>query len=88
MSAIFQIKPISLHEGFRLSCDGLPAKVTQHRRLVEAIVRAVQLGRDHTGEIQIFDCEGHMAEILPLTAEEQTEFDFGGGNAPALARCA
>lgn len=66
MSFIFQIRPVSLEKGFDLSCEGLLRDEVREPRLVDAIVHAVRLGRELDGEIQIFDVEGHVAEVLPL----------------------
>src|SRR5687767_9656759 len=66
MSFIFRIQPISLEKGFTLSCDGVLRDDLRHRRLIDAVVQAVQLGRHLDGEIRIFDAEGRVADILPL----------------------
>jgi hypothetical protein len=66
MSFIFQIRPVSLEKGFDLSCEGLLRDEVREPRLIDAIVHAVRLGRELDGEIQIFDVEGHVAEVLPL----------------------
>jgi hypothetical protein len=62
----FQIRPVSIDQGFELSCEGLIEASVPHRRLIDAIVQAVQMGRDFTGSIHIFDGEGKVAEVLPL----------------------
>ena len=66
MSFIFQIRPVSLEKGFDLSCEGLLRDEVREPRLIDAIVHAVRLARELDGEIQIFDVEGHVAEVLPL----------------------
>ncbi len=66
MSFIFQIRPVSLEKGFDLSCEGLLKEDVREPRLIDAVVHAVQLGRELDGEIQIFDVEGCVAEVLPL----------------------
>jgi hypothetical protein len=62
----FQIRPVSVERGFVLSCEDVIETGIPHRRLIDAIVRAVQLGRDYTGQIQILDSEGKIADVLPL----------------------
>lgn len=66
MSFIFQIRPVSVEKGFDLSCEGLLKDELRESRLIDAIVHAGRLGRELDGEIQIFDVEGHVAEVLPL----------------------
>lgn len=65
MSSTFDIRPLGLENGFSIASAHLdhPAR---RRRLIDAIVYAVQLGRDLDGEIRIFDTSGKLAEILPL----------------------
>jgi hypothetical protein len=66
MPFAFQIRPISIEQGFYLSCEGIMRDQVRHPRLIDAIVHAAQLGRDLDGEIQIFDAQGFLAESLPL----------------------
>jgi hypothetical protein len=66
MPLVFQIRPVSMKEGFALSCDGQPCGAARHLRLIDAIVEAVQLGRDADGEIHIVDTTGRIIEVLPL----------------------
>jgi len=66
MPFTFEIRPISLEEGFHLRCEGVLGQDTRHSRLIDAIVQAAQLGRDLDGEIRIYDSLGLIAEVLPL----------------------
>ena len=70
----FQIKPVGrVEQGFALSCAGIFPSYVHHDRLIQAVIHAVQLGRQRPGEIQVFDCEGHLAEVLPLGADPFAE---------------
>jgi hypothetical protein len=62
----FKIRPGSVEPGFVLSCEDVIETGIPHRRLIDAIVQAVQLSRDCTGNIQILDREGKIADVLPL----------------------
>jgi hypothetical protein len=66
MPFVFQIRPVTPDEGFDLSCQGIFASEVRHRRLIDAVVQAAQLGRDLNGEIHIYDCDGRVTEVLPL----------------------
>lgn len=68
MPFTFQIRPFSIEEGFSLSCEGILAEPLHQRKLINAIIEAVVIGRDLPGEIQIFDCSGTVVETLPLPA--------------------
>jgi hypothetical protein len=68
MSFLFQIRPISPEAGFDLLCEGVLSSGVRHSRLIDAVVHAVQLGREADGEIEIFDARGRVAEVLPLPA--------------------
>lgn len=63
---VFQIRSISLSEGFEVNCDGVLDHPLRIRRLFEALAAAVHLGRDLAGEIRIFDVAGDVIEVLPL----------------------
>jgi hypothetical protein len=69
MPFVFQIRPLTLEEGFDLSCEGVLKESSRHGRLIEAVVRAVQLSHNLRAEIQIFDCDGRIAEVIPLPAD-------------------
>jgi len=59
----------SLSRGHQRSPGGGVLEEDARRlRLIDAIVHAVQLGRDLEGEIHIFDVSGRIAEVLPLPA--------------------
>lgn len=66
MPFVFQIRPVAPDEGFDLSCQGVFASDVRHPRLIDAIVQAAQIGRDLSGEIHIYDCDGRVTEVLPL----------------------
>ena len=70
---IFQIRSLSLSEGFEVICDGILERPLRIGRLFSAVAVAAQLGRDSGGEIQIFDVGGDVVEVLPLpnVAHEQ-----------------
>jgi hypothetical protein len=74
MSFNFQIRPIgSAEQGFQLSCEGVFPDEVHHDRLIEAVIHAVQVGSRLPGEIQVFDCEGQVAEVLPLCFQNSVE---------------
>ena len=67
MSFNFQIRPVgTVEQGFELSCEGIFPENIHHSRLIEAVIHAAQVGSHLPGEIQVFDCEGQLAEVLPL----------------------
>ncbi|MGB8170575.1 MAG: hypothetical protein WCF18_23935 [Chthoniobacteraceae bacterium] len=63
---VFQIRPLSLEEGFELVSDRMLRDPLRRERLYEAVVAAVSLGLGLDAEIQIFDTAGSIAEVLPL----------------------
>ena len=63
---IFQIRSLSLSEGFEVICDGILERPLRIGRLFAAVAVAAQLGRDSGGEIRIFDVGGDVVEVLPL----------------------
>lgn len=63
---VFQIRPISLEEGFELVSNGMLGDPLRRDRLYEAVVAAVTLGLGLDAEIQILDTAGTVAEVLPL----------------------
>lgn len=74
MSFHFQIRPVGSEEqGFQLSCEGVFPDEVHHDRLIEAVIHAVQVGSQLPGEIQVFDCEGHVAEVLPLSVRDSVQ---------------
>lgn len=66
---IFQIKPISMKEGFELVCEGMMDQPLRLERLFEAVLLASQLGQGLDFEIQILDVAGDVAEVLELRRE-------------------
>jgi hypothetical protein len=70
MSFTFQIHPIGPDSGFELSCEGILPENIHHRRLIDAIIHAVQMGHHLDGIIQVYDCDGGIAEVLPVRWEE------------------
>jgi hypothetical protein len=71
MPFTFQIHPIGLDAGFELSCEGVLPENIHHHRLIDAIIHAVQMGHHLDGKIQVFDCDGNVAEVLPVRWEEK-----------------
>lgn len=65
-SFVFQVRSLSLKEGFEVDCDGILERPLKIGRLFEALAVAVQLGRDLDGEIRIFDVAGEVIEVLRL----------------------
>ena len=63
---VFQIRSLSLSEGFEVDCDGILERPLRIGRLFSAVAVAAQLGRDSGGEIHIFDVSGEVVEVLPL----------------------
>ena len=63
---VFQIRSLSLSEGFEVDCDGILEQPLRIERLFAAVAVAAQLGRDSGGEIRIFDVSGDVVEVLPL----------------------
>ncbi len=66
---IFEIRPLSLREGFELRCEGIMDNPLQVERLFEAVVLCTQLGQGFDFEIQIFDVLGEVAEVLELNRQ-------------------
>jgi hypothetical protein len=71
MSFTFTIRPVALKKGFELACDGVFPETVRHRRLIDAVIHAVQVGHQLDGEIRVFDCDGKVAEVLPVRWEEK-----------------
>jgi len=63
---VFQIRSLSLSEGFEVDCDGILERPLRIGRLFSAVAVAAQLGRDSGGEIHILDVSGEVVEVLPL----------------------
>jgi hypothetical protein len=71
---VFQIRPLSLEDGFELVSDRMLRDPLRRDRLYEAVVAAVTLGLGLDAEIQIFDTAGSVAEVLPLPTPLATRF--------------
>lgn len=71
---IFQIRPLSLEEGFELVSDRMLRDPLRRDRLYEAVVAAVTLGLGLDAEIQIYDTDGSVAEVLPLPTSARPHF--------------
>lgn len=68
----FHIHPVGgLDKGFDLSCEGIFPDSVHHSRLIEAVIHAVQVGHRLDGQIQVFDCDGNVAEVLPVRWGDQ-----------------
>lgn len=66
---IFQIRPISVEEGFEIECEGLLRDPLKTDRLFEAVAKAAMLGRDLDAEIQILGLDGLPVEVLNLDTQ-------------------
>ncbi len=71
---VFQIRPLSLEEGFELVSDRMLRDPLRRDRLYEAVVAAVTLGLGLDAEIQIYDTAGSVAEVLALPTPTPTQF--------------
>ncbi len=63
---IFQIRPISVEEGFEIECEGVLRDPLKTDRLFEAVAKAAMLGRDLHAKIQILGLDGLPVEVLNL----------------------
>jgi len=66
---IFQIRPISMEEGYQLTCAGIIDHPIRAGRLIETVVLATTLGENLEFEIQIFDVDGERSDVIELTRE-------------------
>ena len=71
---VFQIRALSMEEGFELVSEEMLRDPLKRNRLYEAVVAAVELGLGHEAEIQIYDSEGLVAEVLALPTLGATHF--------------
>jgi len=62
----FQIRPISLEEGFEVECEGIIDQPFRCQRLYEAIITAAHVSHDLDAEVEIYDSSGVLVETLPL----------------------
>ncbi len=66
----FQIRPLGdVEQGFELSCEGIFPENVHYPRLIQAVIHAVAVGSHLPGEIQVYDCMGDLAEVLPLRCD-------------------
>lgn len=63
-----RIRPLSIERGFELECEGLTPDPLRVHRLIEAILAAAQIAQGLRAEIQIFNTDGEVAEVLELNA--------------------
>ena len=63
---IFRIHPLGIEEGFELSCEGVLPQALQVKRLYDAVIYALHIGRDLEGELHLFDSFGRLSETYPL----------------------
>ena len=66
---IFQIRPLSIEEGFEVDCEGVLRDPLHTDRLFEAVAKAAMLGRDLDAEIQILGLDGLPVEVLKLDGD-------------------
>jgi len=65
----FQIRPISLEEGFEVECEGVINRPLRCRRLSEAIIAAAHVSHHLDAQVEIYDGSGALLETLPLKPE-------------------
>lgn len=65
-SFVFQIRTLSIEEGFELSCEGVLEHPVRPVRLIEAIICATQMAKDLRARIEIFDSCGVLVETIDL----------------------
>lgn len=71
MAFHFQIRPVGeAEQGFELSCEGIFPNAVHHPRLIQAVIHAVQIGSHLPGQIDVYDCTGVVAEVLPLRCDD------------------
>ena len=63
---VFLIRPLSLEKGFELECEGIIQEPLRVRRLIEAVIAAVQIGQGLDAEVQILNTEGQTIEVLNM----------------------
>jgi hypothetical protein len=70
---VFLIRPLSLEKGFELECEGIIQEPLRVRRLIEAVIAAVQIGQGLHAEVQILDTEGQTVEVLNIDGSKTEE---------------
>jgi hypothetical protein len=63
-SIVFEVTPHPGRTGFDLSCDRLLPYCMWYTKLYDAVLFAMQTGRDYSGEIRIFDRRGDCLETV------------------------
>ena len=63
---VFLIRPLSIEKGFELECEGIIQEPLRVRRLIEAVIAAVQIGQGLEAEVQILNTEGQTVEVLNM----------------------
>ena len=63
---VFLIRPLSIEKGFELECEGIIQEPLRVRRLIEAVIAAVQIGQGLEAEVQILNTEGQIVEVLNM----------------------
>jgi len=70
---VFLIRPLSLEKGFELECEGIIREPLRFRRLIEAVIAAVQIGQGLDAEVQILNTEGLTVEVLNMNGTKAEE---------------
>jgi hypothetical protein len=70
---VFLIRPLSLEKGFELECEGIIQEPLRVRRLIEAVIAAVQIGQGLDAEVQILNTEGQTIEVLNMNGAPTEE---------------
>src|SRR5271154_4831339 len=63
---IFNIRPISIETNFELSPQTVLPRPVRFPRLFDAILHAIQVGDGAPARVRIFDCDGRLADTLPI----------------------
>jgi len=82
---VFRIRPLSLEKGFELTCDGVMPRPEHHERLYDAVIRSFHIGLDLDAEVRILDCDGQLADTIPLCGAKSRGAASAGVH--AMARC-
>ena len=62
----FQIHPLSIEQGFELSCEGIMRQPLRLNRFFEAVLAVGQIGQGLEADVQIFDTTGAVVEVMEL----------------------
>jgi hypothetical protein len=63
---VFQIRPLSLEEGVELLGECVLPHPMRYRRLHDAVIYSFHVGRNLDAEIRILDCDGKVADLIPI----------------------